>query len=65
MLTYIKYFIYFPGTKPTKTSVNELLQQRLEQKEEHDRKRQKRHDERMLIETKLLDTLTQFLNKAE
>jgi len=33
------------------------------QKEEHERKRQKRHDERMLIETKLVDALTQFLNK--
>lgn len=47
----------------TLTSVAKLLQQKLIQKEEHEAKKQKRHDERMNIETKLVDTLTQFLNK--
>lgn len=39
------------------------MEKRLTQKEEHERKKQKRHDERIQMETKLIDALTQFLNK--
>lgn len=61
---YIKYLICSPGNAKTpQSSIKQLLQKRLAQKEEHERKKQKRHDDRIVIETKLIDTITQFLNK--
>lgn len=42
--------------------MTQLLERRLIQKEEHEHKRQKRHDDRLQLESKLIDSLTQFLN---
>lgn len=49
-------------TKAAKMSMTELLEKRIIQKEDHENKRQKRHDDKMLIESKLVDTLTQYLS---
>ncbi|XP_032686336.1 uncharacterized protein LOC116851227 [Odontomachus brunneus] len=47
----------------TRKSAMSLFQERLQQKEEHEVKRQKRHDERMEMGKKLIETLTGFCNK--
>jgi len=51
------------GTKTSRQSVTSLFQKRLVQKDIHEQKRQKRHEQRMEMEQKLIDTLTQYLNK--
>lgn len=50
-------------TKITKMSTTRLLQKRLAQKEIHEQKKQKRHDDRMVMEQKLIDVLTKHLEK--
>lgn len=51
------------NTKTSRQSTTGLLQKRLAQKETHEQKRQKRHEQRMEMEQKLIDTLAQYLNK--
>jgi len=51
------------NAKTTRKSVTSVLQKRLTQKEIHEEKRQKRHEERLELDKKLLDTLATFLNK--
>lgn len=43
-------------------SMAQLLEKRMIQKEDHESKRQKRHDDKMIIENKLIETLTQYLS---
>lgn len=56
------FYLIFLETKAAKMSMTELLEKRIIQKEDHENKRQKRHDDKMLIESKLVDTLTQYLS---
>jgi len=50
-------------SKTPRQSVTSLLQKRLAQKETHEQKRQKRHEQSIEMEQKLIDTLAQYLNK--
>ncbi|XP_070517907.1 uncharacterized protein [Cardiocondyla obscurior] len=49
--------------KRKKLCITELLAKNIAQKEEQENKRQKRHEERIALEIKLIDTFNQFLNK--
>lgn len=60
----VKNFVCFlDNRKNRRVSITKLLEERLEQKERHEEKRQKRHEDKMTIETKLIDALAQFLKK--
>jgi len=50
-------------TKTPRQFVTSLLQKMLAQKETHKQKRQKRYEQRIEMEQKLIDTLAQYLNK--
>lgn len=51
------------GSRTKRMSLPQLFEKRLMQKQEHEIKKQKRHDDRMAMEQKLIDTLTKYLDK--